>query len=112
MCFICRSGYYNPGLDRITDQIVNPKMMPVLYPKVEKIVCEHLNIPYVPSVNVATPASLPQGLSYGEEESKKTEHKKRRKKKKREKHKKNKLKRKEKKKNKRKKESCRKKSRK
>lgn len=39
--------------------------MPVLFPKVEKIVCEHLNIPYVPSVNPATTAPMPQSLTYG-----------------------------------------------
>uniref|UniRef100_A0A8D8ZNY5 Integrator complex subunit 1 n=1 Tax=Cacopsylla melanoneura TaxID=428564 RepID=A0A8D8ZNY5_9HEMI len=59
---VIESGFYNPGLDRITDQIVNPKMMPVLYPKVEKIVCEHLNIPYVPSVNPTTSSTKSQPL--------------------------------------------------
>ncbi|KAL1449816.1 hypothetical protein WDU94_002289 [Cyamophila willieti] len=62
---VIESGYYNPGLDRITDQIVNPKMMPVLYPKVEKIVCEHLNIPYVPSVNPTTSSTKSQPLFNG-----------------------------------------------
>jgi hypothetical protein len=40
-------------------------MMPVLYPKVEKIVCEHLNIPYVPTANPVANQTLPQSLSYG-----------------------------------------------
>ncbi|KAI5715651.1 hypothetical protein M8J77_020080 [Diaphorina citri] len=71
---VIESGYYNPGLDRITDQIVNPKMMPVLYPKVEKIVCEHLNIPYIPTANPAANQTLPQSLSYANTNGSLTNH--------------------------------------
>lgn len=41
--FVCR-GFLEVGLDRIVDQVVNPKIVPCFMPKVEDVVYETLNI--------------------------------------------------------------------
>ena len=41
---IFRSGMLNNGVKRIIEQIVNPKIMQAIKPKVDEVVCEHFNI--------------------------------------------------------------------